>query len=96
MRLCISVSDEEYIYIFTGENDLHPILFYGVTRFPLNKKTETFEVEEEESDEGEYRVNEMDFFTVPTNAYKLIEFKSERHRKRFVDYIEEYYSKEIT
>lgn len=101
MYLCCPTDDLNALYVFIDKDDTAPYIFRVKPTFPKSAATKWVEIEEDRSDDEEYRdpdevdLQEIEVHMIPTNAYKIIEFRSSREKEKFDKLIAKYYDKEI-
>lgn len=96
MLICSPIHDQSMIYLYTSRFDNTPFTFNYVTDFAAKKIVQYVEFEHEEpDDDGNIYIEEIEVYVIPTNSYKLITFKNETERVRFIKIINQYYFKEI-
>jgi len=95
MYLCSPVDDNSIIYLFRNEQDRNPYLFFDAFNYPTFKNSEFVEIEDtgNTDDDGASIIDEVEIMMIPTNSYKLINFKTEVELRRFHKTVEKYYLK---
>lgn len=92
MLVCQPIDFSDSIYVFSSEDDIDPEIYRGVVSVPISKLIRVVTIRDEEHGEDcnedecncpEDKTYSLEVTYIPSNLYKMIEFKNVNTLNKF-------------